>query len=218
MSRHRTEDRVRASLPAAGHLGPRSTWIPPSPSQSAWRPTPRTRCAPGWPVTRRVGGRTRRFAKWSAICSFALGMAGQIAYHLLAQAGAAERHGPSPPSCRACRSWSWPWGPHWPTCCAPTPAPPRKRHPAGGQDQPRRRALPAPPGTRQHRSRTSPQAMGQDNPGPSATQDRPVPVPDRTAVRTSTPIHAETGRARRPPAGLPLRAVRYPGAPCATRA
>jgi hypothetical protein len=30
---------------------------------------------------------TRRFAKWSAICSFALGMAGQVAYHLLAQAG-----------------------------------------------------------------------------------------------------------------------------------
>src|SRR5580693_4587760 len=37
-----------------------------------------------------ISGRTRRFAKWSAICSFALGMAGQIAYHLLAQAGAAR--------------------------------------------------------------------------------------------------------------------------------
>ncbi len=31
--------------------------------------------------------RTRRFAKRSAIFSFALGMAGQIAYHLMAQAG-----------------------------------------------------------------------------------------------------------------------------------
>ena len=29
-------------------------------------------------------------AKWSAICSFALGMAWQVAYHLLAQAGAAR--------------------------------------------------------------------------------------------------------------------------------
>ena len=29
----------------------------------------------------------RRFAKWSAICSFALGMGGQVAYHLLVQAG-----------------------------------------------------------------------------------------------------------------------------------
>ena len=39
---------------------------------------------------RSISGRTCRFAKWSAICSFALGMAGQIAYHLLAQAGAAR--------------------------------------------------------------------------------------------------------------------------------
>jgi hypothetical protein len=33
-------------------------------------------------------GRTRRFAKWSAIGSLLLGMAGQVAYHLLTQAGA----------------------------------------------------------------------------------------------------------------------------------
>jgi hypothetical protein len=32
--------------------------------------------------------RTRRFAKWSAIGSLLLGMAGQVAYHLLTQAGA----------------------------------------------------------------------------------------------------------------------------------
>ncbi len=37
-----------------------------------------------------ISQRTRRFARWSAICSFALGMAGQVAYHLLAQAGAAR--------------------------------------------------------------------------------------------------------------------------------
>jgi hypothetical protein len=37
-----------------------------------------------------ITSRTRRFAKWSAICSFALGMAGQVAYHLLAQAGTAR--------------------------------------------------------------------------------------------------------------------------------
>ena len=36
---------------------------------------------------RSISYRTRRFAKWSAICSFALGMAGQVAYHLLEQAG-----------------------------------------------------------------------------------------------------------------------------------
>ena len=39
---------------------------------------------------RTISGRTRRFAKWSAICSFALGMAGQVAYHLMAQAGMAR--------------------------------------------------------------------------------------------------------------------------------
>ena len=44
-----------------------------------------------------VSARTRRFAKWSAIFSFALGMAGQVAYHLLAQAsdeGAVAHHHP----------------------------------------------------------------------------------------------------------------------------
>jgi hypothetical protein len=35
-----------------------------------------------------VSARTRRFACWSAIGSLLLGMAGQVAYHLLAQAGA----------------------------------------------------------------------------------------------------------------------------------
>ncbi len=37
-----------------------------------------------------ISDQTRRFARWSAICSFALGMAGQVAYHLLAQTGAAR--------------------------------------------------------------------------------------------------------------------------------
>ncbi|MGH3299356.1 MAG: hypothetical protein ACRDP7_46960 [Trebonia sp.] len=32
-----------------------------------------------------VSDRTRRFARWSAICSFALGMAGQVAFHLMNQ-------------------------------------------------------------------------------------------------------------------------------------
>ena len=35
-----------------------------------------------------VSRRTRRFAQWSAIGSLLLGMAGQVAYHRLAQAGA----------------------------------------------------------------------------------------------------------------------------------
>jgi len=36
---------------------------------------------------RAVSPRARRFAKWSALLSLALGMAGQVAYHLLAGAG-----------------------------------------------------------------------------------------------------------------------------------
>ena len=39
-----------------------------------------------------VSGRTRRFAKLSAIASLLLGMAGQVAYHLLTEAGA--KHAP----------------------------------------------------------------------------------------------------------------------------
>jgi hypothetical protein len=35
-----------------------------------------------------VSPRTRRFAKWSAMLSLGLGMAGQVTYHLLAGAGA----------------------------------------------------------------------------------------------------------------------------------
>jgi hypothetical protein len=38
--------------------------------------------------SRQVSRRTRRFAGWSAAASLLLGMAGQVAYHLLAQAGA----------------------------------------------------------------------------------------------------------------------------------
>jgi hypothetical protein len=37
-----------------------------------------------------IGDRTRRFAKRSALCSLLLGMAGQVTYHLLAQAGATK--------------------------------------------------------------------------------------------------------------------------------
>ena len=37
-----------------------------------------------------VSARTRGFAKWSAIISFVFGMAGQVAFHLMAQAGMAR--------------------------------------------------------------------------------------------------------------------------------
>ena len=34
-----------------------------------------------------ISDRTRRFARWSAVAALVLGMTGQVAYHLLAQAG-----------------------------------------------------------------------------------------------------------------------------------
>ena len=37
-----------------------------------------------------VSDRTRRFARWSAIAALVLGMAGQVAYHLLTQAGTTQ--------------------------------------------------------------------------------------------------------------------------------
>lgn len=37
-----------------------------------------------------VSPRTRKFAKWSAIASLLLGMARQVAYHLLTEAGATQ--------------------------------------------------------------------------------------------------------------------------------
>jgi hypothetical protein len=39
---------------------------------------------------RAVSARTRRLTKWSATCLVALSVAGQVAYHLIAQAGKAR--------------------------------------------------------------------------------------------------------------------------------
>jgi hypothetical protein len=41
---------------------------------------------------RSITGRTRRFAKWSAICSFAHGMAGQVAYHRNGPGAVGDHH------------------------------------------------------------------------------------------------------------------------------
>ncbi|MGH3237210.1 MAG: hypothetical protein ACRDOH_28910 [Streptosporangiaceae bacterium] len=88
LGRHRAEDRVRAGLPAAGHPAVRAPGhVHHPPGVEAYA----AYALRAW-LTREhpVSGRTRRFARWSAICSFALGMAGQVACHLLAQAGTAR--------------------------------------------------------------------------------------------------------------------------------
>ena len=90
--------------------GPRCIWTPLSPSGR--RRGVRGIRAGAWLARdQQISARTHRFAEWSAICSFALGMAGQVAYHLMAQAGMTGHRGRSRPSCPACRSWSWAWGP-----------------------------------------------------------------------------------------------------------
>ncbi len=80
-------------------------------AKSASRHTPRTRCTPGWPTsTRSAAGpagspngprsapsRSAWPDKWPTTSSPRPGRCGH--------------RGPSPRSCPACRSWSWPWGP-----------------------------------------------------------------------------------------------------------
>jgi hypothetical protein len=153
-----------------------------------------------------VSPRTRRFAKWSAICSFALGMAGQVAYHLLAQAGRRGRRGPSPRSCPACRSWSWPWGPRWRTCCVPTP--PQVPRTAMPPDRPWCGPRTGPPGTRANRTRTTTWMAG------------PVPWPlpeDRRGenpARTCGACDMKPTRHALLPGGLPRRESRFLAGPC----
>src|SRR5947209_297017 len=87
VGRHRAEDRVRPDLPAAGiwpslHLDTAITLPVGVEAYAAF-------ALRAW-LDRSISDQTRGFAKWSAICSFALGMAGQVAYHLMAQAGMAR--------------------------------------------------------------------------------------------------------------------------------
>jgi len=88
VGRHRAEDRVRPGLSAAGHLAltaPGHCHNPPGVEAYA------AYALRAWlSGDQAVSDRTRRFAKRSAIFSFTLGMAGQIACHLMTQAGVAR--------------------------------------------------------------------------------------------------------------------------------
>ena len=122
VGRHRAEDRVRAGLPAAGHLAlaaPGHRHHPPGRRRGLRRLRPARLAGPRPdsqrpdPAVRQVVGdlllRSRLADKSPTICR--------------PKPGSRRHRGRSPRSCRACRSWSWPWGPRWPTCCAPTPRP-----------------------------------------------------------------------------------------------
>jgi hypothetical protein len=141
-----------------------------------------------------ISPRTRRFAKWSAISSFALGMAGQVAYHLLAQAGDSRA----------------PWGITTVVSCLPvlvlamgTTLAHMLRGDAPVQDTPGNR--PAGPA-----SERSPGRSAEDQPAGQPDQDHGT----RTTGRTSPP--ARTSKPPRPPgpAGPPSPAKHLvPGPP-----
>ncbi len=111
-----------------------------------------------------ISDQTRRFAKWSAICSFALGMAGQVAYHLLAQAGAARA----------------PWPVTTLVSCLPAGPGPGHGDRAGPHAGRRR-------SHRKRTDRTTPGPEDRQRPGPPA-RTRTVPDPVHgIADRTRTP-------------------------------
>ena len=163
-----------------------------------------------------VSGRTRRFAKWSAICSFALGMAGQVAYHLLAQAGAARAPWPVTTIVSCLPVLVLAMGTalaHMLRADADTAADAADN---GIGDQQYRGPQPGPPRTRQVRPRTRPHPMAPlAGSGPSAgTRTAPQQDHDARAAQQSRPASA---RHAWPPAGSRQREGRYPDGPCAAR-
>jgi hypothetical protein len=142
-----------------------------------------------------VSGRTRGFAKWSAICSFALGMAGQVAYRLLAQTGAARAPWPVTTVVSCLPVLVLAMGPLWPRCSAPTPARRRTRRITGPADQRYRGPRPGLPGP------------GRDGPGPGRS-----PGPSGQARSCRRDQGGPTARPR--PQGGGSSSVRHrPGTP-----
>ena len=165
-----------------------------------------------------VSGRTRRFAKWSAICSFALGMAGQVAYHLLAQAGTARAPWPVTTIVSCLPVLVLAMGTalaHMLRADADTAAADSRT--AGPQDQqsgPRRSAEDQAGPAQDQTARIG--TPGIRSPGRDQTGPAPGPRHRREARQGSAA--AETDHARLIAAGSPRRASRCPGGPCAAPA
>ena len=155
-----------------------------------------------------ISGRTRRFAKWSAICSFALGMAGQVAYHLLAQAGTARAPWPVTTIVSCLPVLVLAMGTTLAHMLRADAGPQRTHRTMGPEDQQYRGPLPGPPRTRQGRPRTRPHPWP-PWPGPVLPQG-----PRRPRSRTTTPEQQHQARrasARHawPPAGSQQRESRW---------
>ena len=160
-----------------------------------------------------ISDRTRRFAKWPAICSFALGMAGQVACHLMAQAEMAQAPWPVTTLVSCLPSWSWPWEPRWPTCCAPMLRPWMDRTAGPGHG----RSAPHGPGRRQPEAdRDRSVSRDQTGPKPGPQGGRAVTggagPPCRPQARRSGKTSIAASVARRRSHGLQPGPER-PGAP-----
>src|ERR1035437_6990636 len=133
-----------------------------------------------------VSGRPRPVAKWAAICSFAPRLSPPAGSGRGGAGAVAGHHDRVLP---ACRSWSWPWAPPWPTCCAPTPDPA-----TGRGDRPQAGPPPGPARTRPGHPRTSPRAQGHP--------PEPVlpPGQQRSRGRTTAPARGPVHRVRPRPA------------------
>jgi hypothetical protein len=134
-----------------------------------------------------ISARTRRFARWSAICSFALGMAGQVAYHLLAQAGAARVQWPVTTLVSCLPVLVLAMGTalaHMLRADAHTAADGPDSNGTAGPATPR--SPPGPPGTRRDRPRTRPQASRRPGPVPQPGPERP---PKRSTAPPAEPGH-----------------------------
>jgi hypothetical protein len=160
-----------------------------------------------------ISGRTRRFAKWSAICSFALGMAGQVTYHLLAQAGAARA----------------PWPVTMIVSCLPVlvlamgttlahmlradagTAADAPDHGTGGPAVSRSPAWSAGNQARANQNQAAPQALLAGT-GPSAGT-RTAPQQDHDARAATATLCPTSARHAWPPTGLQQQESRYPDVP-----
>jgi hypothetical protein len=129
-----------------------------------------------------ISARTRRFARWSAIFSFALGMAGQVAYHLMAQAGTARAPWPITTVVSCLPVLVLGMG----TCLAHM-----LRADVDARDTPDSGT--GPPATLRSLARSS-QDQARDRWRPEASRDRSaMPVQDEAAARTRGPGIARPG-------------------------
>ena len=193
--------------------GPRCTWTPRSPSRSASRRTPPTRCAPGWPASpdQPADPPVRQVVR-DLLLRARHGRAGRLppAGPGRGGTGAVARHHRS---CPACRSWSWPWGPRWPTCSAPTPAArttPRPKDQARGPS--RVRAARTGPCQAKDLPRAAGPVLSWDPPRSLCAAGRP-----RMRERRSQGLRAKRSLARpgQPRLSSPRPGSRFPGGRCA---